>query len=106
MGAATAKQQVKEQVKEQEAMLSSPITFNQFVKNPITGMLFLCLMALGYMFWDMKQVTKRQEERILYLENEVRKCNTDIQKLREENGAMRAELTLRKEFNITNKKYD
>lgn len=100
MGVSTTKQ-VKEQ--EQETVLSSPITFSQFVKNPITGMLFLSLMALGYMFWDMKQVTKRQEERILFLENEVRKCNTEIQKLREDNGAMRAELTLRKEFNIVTK---
>lgn len=99
MGVATSKQAKTEE----QVMLSSPITFSQFVKNPITGMLFLCLMALGYMVWDMKQVTKRQEERILYLENEVRKCNTEIQKLREDNGAMRAELTLRKEFNITTK---
>jgi len=99
MGVATSKQAKSEE----QVMLSSPITFSQFVKNPITGMLFLSLMALGYMFWDMKQVTKRQEERILFLENEVRKCNTEIQKLREDNGAMRAELTLRKEFNIVTK---
>lgn len=92
---ATTTKQVKPQ--EQE-MTSFPITFNQFLKNPITGMLFLCLLALGYMVFDMKQVTKRQEERILLLELEVRKCYTEIQTLREENGAMRAEIALRKEF--------
>jgi regulator of replication initiation timing len=48
--------------------------------------------------WDTKQVTKRQEERIMQLEQEVRKANQDIQKLSEENGAMRAELNLRKEY--------
>jgi Tfp pilus assembly protein PilN len=79
-------------------MLQPPLTFNQFLKNPITGMLFLCLIALGYMMWDTKQVTKRQEERIMQLEQEVRKANQDIQKLSEENGAMRAELNLRKEY--------
>lgn len=87
------------QAKTQEQELTSlPITFTQFVKNPITGMLFLCLLALGYMVFDMKQVTKRQEERILLLELEVRKCYSEIQTLREENGAMKAEITLRKEF--------
>lgn len=87
------------QAKTQEQELTSlPITFTQFVKNPITGMLFLCLLALGYMVFDMKQVTKRQEERILLLELEVRKCYSEIQTLREENGAMKAEISLRKEF--------
>jgi hypothetical protein len=88
----TASKQIKNE------MLQPPLTFNQFLKNPITGMLFLCLIALGYMMWDTKQVTKRQEERILQLEQEVRKANQDIQKLSEENGAMRAELNLRKEY--------
>lgn len=66
-------------------------------------MLFLCLLALGYMVFDMKQVTKRQEERILLLETEVRRCYSEIQTLREENGAMKAEITLRKEFETKNK---
>ena len=83
---------------QEQEMPALPITFNQFLKNPITGMLFLCLLALGYMVFDMKQVAKRQEERILLLETEVRKCYTEIQTLREENGAMKAEITLRKEF--------
>lgn len=96
--AATSKQ-----IKEEQEMQSLPITFSQFVKNPITGMLFLCLLALGYMVWDMKQVTKRQEERILILETEVRKCYSEIQTLREENGAMKAEIALRKEFEIRHK---
>ena len=94
---ATTSKQVR-----QEEMTSLPITFTQFVKNPITGMLFLCLLALGYMVYDMKQVTTRQEERILILEGEVRKCYTEIQSLREENGAMKAEIALRKEFQRLN----
>lgn len=88
---------------EEQELTSLPITFNQFLKNPITGMLFLCLLALGYMVFDMKQVTKRQEERILLLETEVRRCYSEIQSLREENGAMKAEITLRKEFETKNK---
>lgn len=85
------------------AMPSMPITFSEFVKSPITGMLFLCFFGLGFMVYDMKLVTERQEERIIALEQEVRNCHTEIQKLREDNGAMRAELTLRKEYQIIDK---
>lgn len=93
----TASKQAK---KEKTETLTLPITFSEFVKNPITGVLFLCLFAVGYMIYDTKQITQRQEERIIYLETEIRKCHVEIQKLREDNGSMRAELALRKEYDF------
>jgi hypothetical protein len=81
-----------------ETMISAPITFTQFVKNPVTGMLFICILAIGYLMWDTKQMSKRQEERILALELEVRQAYVEIQKLKEENGAMKSELLVRKEL--------
>jgi|LakMenE18May11ns_1017448.scaffolds.fasta_scaffold9596500_2 hypothetical protein len=78
--------------------LNAPITFSQFVKNPITGMLFLCILAIGYLMYDTKQVTKRQEERIELLEQEVRKAHADIRQLQAENSALKVELNLRKEL--------
>jgi hypothetical protein len=81
-----------------ENMISAPITFTQFVKNPVTGMLFICILAIGYLMWDTKQMSKRQEERILALELEVRQAYVEIQKLKEENGAMKSELLVRKEL--------
>jgi len=81
-----------------ENMISAPITFTQFVKNPVTGMLFVCILAIGYLMWDTKQMSKRQEERILALELEVRQAYVEIQKLKEENGAMKSELLVRKEL--------
>ena len=93
----------KEVKREKTQTLNLPITFSEFVKNPITGMLFLCLFAVAYMIYDTKQVTERQEERIIFLETEIRRCHVEIQKLREDNGAMRAELSLRKEYNLNAK---
>jgi Tfp pilus assembly protein PilN len=89
----TASKEAKE-----ENSLNAPITFSQFVKNPITGMLFLCILAIGYLMYDTKQVTKRQEERIEQLEQEVRKTNADIRELQAENSALKVELNLRKEL--------
>lgn len=96
----TASKQAKT---EKTETVNLPITFSEFVKNPITGVLFICLFAVGYMIYDTKQVTQRQEERIIYLETEIRRCHEEIQKLREENGAMRAELALRKEYDLKGK---
>jgi hypothetical protein len=84
------------------SVFAPPITFAQFVKNPVTGMLFICILAICYLIWDTKEVTKRQEERIYALELEVRQANIEIQKLKEENGAMRAELAIRKEYKLSN----
>jgi hypothetical protein len=95
----TTKQSKSEEIE----MPSLPVTFAQFVKSPVTAMLFLCFFGLSLMIWDMKLVTKRQEDRILFLEQEVRNCHTEIQKLREDNGAMRAEILLRKEYSSTNR---
>jgi hypothetical protein len=94
---------VKQNKSEGLNMPSLPITFSEFVKSPITGMLFLCLFGLGFMIYDMKVVSQRQEERIITLEQEIRHCYSEIQKLREDNGALKAELSLRKEFNISQK---
>ena len=88
----TTSKQVKEET------LNAPITFSQFVKNPITGMLFLCILAIGYLMYDTKQITKRQEERIEILEKEVRKAHEDIRELKSENSALKVELNLRKEL--------
>lgn len=93
----------KQAKKEKTESVTLPITFSEFVKNPITGVLFLCLFAVGYMIYDTKQVTARQEERILFLETEIRRCHVEIQKLREDNGAMRAEIALRKEYDLKGK---
>jgi hypothetical protein len=51
------------------------ISFEQFFKDPIKGLLFVSLMAIGYMYVDSKvnyktQITKH-EEKIIILENKV-----------------------------------
>jgi len=52
-------------------------TYKQFLNNPISGMLFICLTAIGYLYVDtrnqfLKQITEiREENKSLKGENKM-----------------------------------
>jgi len=52
-----------------------PLTFKEFVSDPIKAILFLCLMAIMYLYIDNRLVYKdqidKQQKRIEMLENKV-----------------------------------
>lgn len=55
------------------------VSFKDFVKNPITAMLFMCLLAIGYLYIDNKatltnQIIKLQEE-VDQLQKEYKELN-------------------------------
>lgn len=61
--------------KEANNMVKMPISFEQFSKDPVKGLLFIVLIAIGYLYVDGKmnyqsQITKH-EEKIIVLENKV-----------------------------------
>ena len=52
-----------------------PITFSEFAKEPVKGVMFLCLVAVGYLYVDLKlnynnQIDK-QGQKIEALENKI-----------------------------------
>ena len=55
--------------------MTFPISFKEFVTDPIKATLFLALVAIMYLYIDNKLVYKRQiekqEERIIMLEDKV-----------------------------------
>lgn len=56
------------------------VSFSEFLKNPVVGMLFVCLLAIGYLYYDNKSVlTKRIEE----LQTEVETLKKDYKELNE-----------------------
>lgn len=81
------------------ALPKSPVTYKEFVQNPMTAMLFMAISALTYFVWDMKQVANKQDDRIVLLEQEMKSAIEEIKTLREDNGSLRAELNTRKELN-------
>lgn len=79
--------------------LGLPITFSQFVKNPLMSIMFLGILLLFYLVYDMKSTINKQEYKIQSLEREVRDNSRTIAELKEENGSLKAELQTRKELN-------
>lgn len=55
--------------------LSFPVSFKEFAKDPIKAILFLCLVAIMYLYIDNKMIYKeqisKQEKRIEALEAKV-----------------------------------
>jgi peptidoglycan hydrolase CwlO-like protein len=58
------------------------ISYKDFVRNPVVGILFLCLIAISYLYVDnkatYKDVITDQEKRIIRLETTVEKLQREI----------------------------
>jgi hypothetical protein len=80
-------------------VIGFPITFSQFVKNPLMSIMFIGMLSLFYLVYDMKTRIGEQEEKIESLELEVRNASKIIAELKESNGLLKAELQTRKELN-------
>ncbi len=70
--------------KEASNMVKMPISFEQFSKDPVKGLLFIVLIAIGYLYIDGKmnyqsQITKH-EEKIVVLENKIDLLSTALKR--------------------------
>lgn len=54
------------------------ISYTDFLKNPIVGLLFMCLLAIGYLYIDNRNNLTRQIED---LQMEVKALKTDNERL-------------------------
>jgi len=74
--------------------IKSPMTFKEFAKNPIVAVLFLCLLAIAFMYKDMKgtvhMYTDSQDRRISLLEyrdsiktQHIKHCDSSVAALNE-----------------------
>jgi peptidoglycan hydrolase CwlO-like protein len=61
-----------------------PVSYTQFLKNPVVGILFLSLFAISYLYIDNKSTYKdvitKQETRIVKLEGNVDKLQKELTK--------------------------
>lgn len=55
--------------------IKSPVSFKEFSKDPIKGLLFIVLIAIGYLYVDIKmsnnEIVKKQDVKIQVLEEKV-----------------------------------
>ena len=58
--------------------MKSPIDFKDFAANTVTGLLFFCLISIGYLYIDNKTTLTNQ---IVALQEEVIVLRSDYKKL-------------------------
>ena len=71
-------------IKETSNIVKMPISFEQFSKDPVKGLLFIVLIAIGYLYVDGKmnyqsQIVKH-EEKIVVLENKIDLLSTALKR--------------------------
>ena len=64
-------------------IMSLPIvSFKEFVKNPIVALLFICLMAIGYLYVDNKTT----------LTTQIEVLRKDLEGVKKDNKSLNAEI--------------
>lgn len=58
------------------------IKFAEFLKNPVVGMLFMCIMAIGYLYYDNRTT----------LTNQIVRLETQVELLTKENIDLRNQI--------------
>jgi hypothetical protein len=69
---------------EKKVSVGLPISFSEFAKEPIKGVMFLCLIAVGYLYVDLKmnysKQIEKQGERMEVLENKIDLLTNQLRK--------------------------
>jgi hypothetical protein len=60
---------------EEKKSVGLPISFSEFAKEPVKGVMFLCLVAVGYLYIDLKlnynNQIEKQGQKIEALEHKI-----------------------------------
>lgn len=79
-----------------------PITFSEFAKEPVKGVMFLCLVAVGYLYVDLKlnynNQIQKQGEKIEILEQKIDLLTTELRRSDSITAAATSKLTLLQEL--------
>jgi hypothetical protein len=73
---------------------SLPVTFKDFAKEPVKGLLFIVIIAVGYLYVDGKvNYTKQIESQNIKIEKLERKIEVLSDQLRKSDSALAAALS-------------
>lgn len=69
---------------EKKVSVGLPISFSEFAKEPVKGVMFLCLVAVGYLYVDLKvnynKQIEKQGEKIEILESKIDLLTAQLRK--------------------------
>lgn len=79
-----------------------PISFKEFSKDPVKGLLFIVLIAIGYLYIDIKLSNKsiqdKQDAKIVQLETKVNILVEQIRKSDSTAAALASKITVLQEL--------
>lgn len=79
-----------------------PPTFREFSKDPVKGMLFIVLIAIGYLYVDIKMSNKaiisKQDAKIVLLENKIDLLSSQLKRSDSIAAAVSSKLSLLQEL--------
>jgi hypothetical protein len=82
--------------------VKSPISFKEFAKEPVKGLMFICIIAVGYLYVDIKMsnssTQKAQNEKIEKLEGKVEELTTALRKSDSTLAAATSKITVLQEL--------
>lgn len=74
----------KSAVESVTSSVKPPISFKEFAKEPVKGLMFLCILAVGYLYVDIKMsnssTQKQLNEKITKLEVKVEELTDQLRK--------------------------
>lgn len=87
---------------EKKVSVGLPITFSEFAKEPVKGIMFLCLVAVGYLYVDLKlnynNQIEKQGQKIEMLEAKIDALTQQLRKSDSLQSAANSKLMLLQEL--------
>ena len=82
--------------------IKPPITFKEFSKDPVKGLMFICIVAVGYLYVDIKMsnssIVAKQDAKIVVLENKVDLLSNQLRRSDSALAAAVSKITLLQEL--------
>jgi hypothetical protein len=79
-----------------------PVTFKEFSKEPVKALMFICLVAVGYLYIDGKVSNttqiKSQNKKIEILENKIDALTNQLRKSDSTASALASKITVLQEL--------
>lgn len=82
--------------------IKPPISFKEFSKDPVKGLLFIVLIAIGYLYVDIKlsnqDIQSKQDAKITLLENKVNVLVDQLRKSDSTSSALASKINVLQEL--------
>lgn len=82
--------------------IKPPISFKEFSKDPVKGLMFLCILAVGYLYVDIKMsntnIQQKQDAKIESMEAKVVQLTEQLRKSDSAASALASKITVLQEL--------